>query len=122
MWSLTEDDIKNLKALLGLLGISTLAAAARTILSEKDRTFIGFMRGIVLAVFVGVIVYMIMQSTEYSAWIKGATVSICAFCADYLLLMILSGARMIRDRPIEILVNIFLGGGGSGGGKGKKGK
>lgn len=95
------------KAFLGLLGISTAAAASRTMMSEDKRTLGAFFRGLVLAIFAGGVVGALIQDYGFSPGTQGGIVGICAFVADDLLQLVINISRRLRDNP-GILINYFL--------------
>ena len=102
-----EDLTDLFKTLLALTGISTLAAASRSILSEDRRSIGGFLRGFVLAVFVGVIVGMGIQDYELSHATQGAIVGICSFVADDILMLVISVASNVAKNP-KLILDIIL--------------
>lgn len=103
-----------LKLLASMFGISALAAASRSILSEEKRTIGGFLRGLVLAAFVGTIVGLIIQDYNYTPTTQGGIVGICAFVADDLLMVVLAVTGKLRKNP-TIIIDYFIN--RTGGGK-----
>lgn len=91
--------IKWTNTLLGLLGISTLAAASRSILSEDRRSLRGFLRGFILAIFVGGVTGALVHDSGFSAPTQGGIVGISAFVADDILLLVINIAAHLRDNP-----------------------
>ena len=102
-----NDEARLLNTLLSLVGISTLAAASRSILTEDRRSFLGFIRGLILAAFAGTIIGLIIQNYNFSPSMQVAIVGIASFVADDLLLMILAISRTFRDNP-RIVIDYFL--------------
>lgn len=98
-----SDESKIAEAVLSMLGISTLAAASRTMLSEDRRSFAAFARGLVMALFSGIIAGLIVYDYNFSPAIQGAITGVCAFVSDDLLLMILGISGTLRKRPKEFL-------------------
>lgn len=92
-----------LKTIASLIGISAIAAACRSILSEDRRSIKGFLRATMLAIFVGGITSGIIQSYNFSAPMQGAIVGLCAFVADDILLGVISLARWFRSNPARII-------------------
>lgn len=99
--------IKFTNTLLGLVGISALAATSRSILSEDRRSLAGFIRGFILAVFTGGIVGALIQDYDFSAATQGGIVGISAFVADDILLLIIALSRTIRNNPKIIMNYLF---------------
>lgn len=92
-----------LNALLGLLGISSMAAVSRSILSEDRRSFAGFLRGFILAVFVGGVIGAAIQDMDFSAPTQGAIVGLAAFISDDILLLVISISKHMRENPKDII-------------------
>lgn len=106
-----SDTEKLLNTALSLGSISIMAAASRTILSEDRRTLVGFMRGLVLAIFVAVIVGWGLESSVISQGWKNIAIAVSAFSADDILLIVLSILAKLREDPsaiIEILRDYVL--------------
>ena len=99
--------IKWTNTLLSLIGISTLAAASRSILSEDRRSLSGFIRGFILAVFVGGIVGALIQDYDFSPATQGGIVGISAFVADDILLLIIAISGHLRKNP-KMIVDFVL--------------
>lgn len=97
-----------IKTAVSLIGISAIAAASRTILTEERRSIKGFCRAVFLATFVGAIVGGIIHGYSLSPPLEGAIVGVCAFVADDLLLAVLALAGWFRKNPAAIL-NVVLG-------------
>lgn len=102
-----EGIAKLLNAICSLIGLSTLAALSRSILSEDRRSIRGFLRGLVLALFVGVIVGALIQDYSFSPATQGAIVGICGFIADDLLMIVLAITARLRKHP-HIIIDYFL--------------
>lgn len=94
-----QEQLTLMERILSVLGLSTLAAASRTILTEDRRTFIGFARGMVLAGFCGSLAGLLIQDYDFSMATQGGIVGISAFIADDLLLGIIAMSRKLRDDP-----------------------
>lgn len=88
-------------------GWSILAAASRSIISEDRRSMIGFLRGFVMALFVGIIVGFLVQNYSLSISLSNAIVGVTSFCADDILLMILTASAAIRKDPKEAFLNLL---------------
>lgn len=73
----------------------------------------GFARGLVLALFVGILVGAFIQDYNFSAPTQGAIVGICGFLADDLLLIAMATAAKLRNNP-RIIIDYFLKRGGNG--------
>lgn len=99
--------IKFMKTLGGLIGLSALAAASRSILSEDRRSIAGFMRGLVLAGFVGTVVGLLTNDMKFSPPTQGGIVGIAAFVADDILLFVINASRLLRDDP-RIMIDWVL--------------
>lgn len=96
-----------LKTIISLVGISTIAAISRSILSEDRRSLRGFFRATFLALFVGGITEGLLQGYTFSPETNGAIVGLCAFVADDILLAIVGALDWIRQDPGRLL-NIIL--------------
>ena len=113
-----EEELKNieitriilsyLKITLPLLGISTIATISRTILSPDRRTLSAFLRGLFLAIFVGMMVAMGTSEIALSDSTRGAIVGVCAFVTDDILLGVIKLGELIRKDPIALFRKIFL--------------
>lgn len=95
--------MKVARAIAGLVGISALAAASRSILSEDRRSVTGFVRGLILACFVGGIVGLLIQHQDLSPSLQGAFVGISGFVADDILLFVINFSRKMRDDPTAVV-------------------
>lgn len=105
------DSAKLLNTVLSLGSISIMAAASRTILSEDRRSFWGFIRGFILAIFVAVLVGWGVDGSNLSQEWKNLIIGISAFAADDILLVILSVTSKLRSDPtiiIELLRDYIL--------------
>lgn len=109
-----QDEWGILRAMLGLLGISTCAAASRTMMSPDKRTISAFMRGLVLALFAGGVVGALIQDSGFSPGVQGGIVGICAFVADDLLQLLINVSGKLRDNPGWVINYLLRRGGGSG--------
>lgn len=96
-----------IKTIASLVGISTVAAISRAILTPDRRSFTGFVRAIFLAIFVGAITSGILQSYTFSPGTQGAIVGLCSFVADDILLSIIALSSWFRADPSRI-INIIL--------------
>lgn len=94
-------------ALTAVGGWGILAAASRSILSEDRRSIIGFLRGLVLAIFVGIIVGLVIQDYGFTAPTQSAVVGISSFIADDILLMILAVSSAVCKDPREAFLNFI---------------
>ena len=99
--------MKFLRTSAALIGISALAAASRSIISEDRRSFKGFVRGLVLAVFVGGVVGALIQDVSFSPATQGGIVGVAAFVADDLLILLISVTTHLRNNPTAIVDFIF---------------
>lgn len=95
------------KTIASLVGISTIAAASRSILSEDRRSLKGFFRAALLAVFVGGVAGAITTNYGFSPSMQGAVVGLCAFVADDILLGVVNLAIWFRTNPARIIDLIF---------------
>lgn len=100
-------DSEFIKTIASLVGISTLAAASRALLSEDRRSIKGFFRATFLAIFVGGITGGLIQNYSFSPETQGAMVGLCAFVADDILLGIISLVTWLREDPSRI-INLIL--------------
>lgn len=100
---LTEETMKTLRTFGILVGISGLASLSRSILSEDRRSFRGFARGLILAIFVGETAQAIMQALDYPLPMQSGVIAIAAFVADDILLGIISAAATLRNNPQQII-------------------
>lgn len=91
------------KTIASLIGISTVAAAARSILSEDRRSLKGFLRATLLAIFVGGLTAGLIQNYNLAAPMQGSIVGLCAFVADDILVAVISLAHWFRENPSRIL-------------------
>jgi hypothetical protein len=105
------EEFSLLKAFLGLLGISTAAAASRTMMSPDKRTIGAFVRGLVLALFAGGVIGALIQDSGFSPGVQGGIVGICAFVADDLLQLTINISTKLRENP-SILIDYILRRGG----------
>lgn len=96
-----------LKTLTSLIGISTLAAAARSVLSEDRRSLKGFFRAVVLAIFVGGITGGLVSNYNFSPAMQGSIVGLCSFVADDILLGVISLVAWFKADPSRIINVIF---------------
>lgn len=106
-----SDEADFIRTICSLAGISALAAASRSILTEDRRCFWCFVRGLVLAGFVGTMAGLLIQDYNFTVPTQGGIVGIAAFIADDLLMILLGCARKLRDKP-TILIDYFLKRGG----------
>lgn len=95
--------VKWANTLLSLVGISALAAASRSVLSEDRRSLAGFVRGLMLALFVGGIVGSFIQDSSFSEPAQGGIVGLSAFVADDILLLVIGIAAHLRKNPKTII-------------------
>ncbi len=95
------------KTIASLIGISTIAAAARSILSEDRRSIKGFLRATLLAIFIGGVTGGIVQGYHFSPEMQGSIVGLCAFVADDILLAVVNLAHWFRSDPSRIINIIF---------------
>ena len=102
-----EEIMRLLKTSAALVGISALAAASRSIMSEDRRSFTGFLRGLILAVFVGCIVGLLIQDLKLSPETQGGVVGLAGFVADDLLMVVIAISKKLRDDPSAIIDWIF---------------
>lgn len=93
----------NLDALTAVGGWSILAAASRSVLSEDRRSITGFLRGLVMAVFVGMMVSLIVKDYNLTPGVQGVVIGVASFVADDILLLIITASNAIRNNPKEAL-------------------
>lgn len=112
------DDLPNLSGMkaawetyLSAIGVSTLAAASRSVLSEDRRSWKGFTRGLILAIFGSYIIGQALQDQLASHAISEgsyhALVGITGFIADDLFMLLLKIMKIITDNPRKVL-DMFL--------------
>jgi hypothetical protein len=96
---------------LSAIGVSTLAAASRSVLSEDRRSWKGFTRGLILAIFGSYIIGQALQDQLASHAISEgsyhALVGITGFIADDLFMLLLKIMKIITDNPRKVL-DMFL--------------
>lgn len=92
---------------ISFVGISTLAAACKSILTPEERTLIGFLSGIVLCGFVSVLGGLIIPMYVNSASMQFGIVGILSFCARYILVAILRLANLVIENP-RMIVDTLL--------------
>lgn len=112
-----ENLLNFLNKILPLGSISILAAASRTILSEDRRSFIGFMRGLVLAIFVSMVVGWGIENSSISQEWRYVIIAVTAFSADDILMILLSITQKLREDPmivIDYLMRLLPQGGSTG--------
>lgn len=95
--------MKTLRTVGALIAISGIAALSRSILSADRRSIKGFLRGWVLAGFVGIVVGAIMKGQGYTPETMGGVVGIAAFIADDILLFLITIASTLRNNPQQII-------------------
>jgi threonine/homoserine/homoserine lactone efflux protein len=98
---------QNIDVLTSTAGLSILAAASRSILSEDRRSLIGFLRGLVLAMFVSVMVGFILKDYKLSQEMEYAVIGLCSFIADDILMVIVSTSAAIRKNPKEAFMSLL---------------
>jgi hypothetical protein len=86
-----------------ILAISVLAGVCRTILTEDRRTFTGYIRGLFLAVFVGILVSNFLKDYAIGDGLRTAITIVAAFSADDFLFVVLRLTKMLRDDPAEVV-------------------
>lgn len=96
-------DEKTISAAVDLGGISALAAAARTILSEDERNLTGFLTRFILGIFSGMMVGFGIHQYGYPPTMEAAIVSASALAAKEILLAIISAADFLRNNVTKIL-------------------
>lgn len=109
---MNQIDQQTIDTIGSLGGISALAAISRTILSEQRRSFVGFLRGIILALFVAIMTGMIIQDYNFSPSMYNAIVGIAAFVADDILILIIKAAKTATTEPgaaLDWLINFLTG-------------
>lgn len=94
--------IRSFAKILPVLFLSFFAGIARTLFNTNIK-FGDFVRGAVLAIFVGYIVMLLINEKELGEGMKGAIVGISAFMADDVLMMIIRISKQIFEKPEEIL-------------------
>ena len=96
-----NDTPKMIDTAISLGALSTLAATSRAILSSDRRSLTGFMRGLILAAFVGTLVGL-GTADYFTPTFQGFLVGIAAFIADDLLMMVLNVSTKLRKDPMLI--------------------
>lgn len=84
-------------------GISVLAAISRSLLSEDRRTFAGFLRGLVFAAFVSVMVGGVIQNYHLDDGMKNLFIGVAAFGSEDILMLIIKGYKVLTQRPGVVL-------------------
>lgn len=82
--------------------ISILAGVSRTILSEEKRTFFGYCRGLILAIFVACVASNFLSGYGISEGVKTCFIAVAAFSADDILISVIKLTKMIRNEPARI--------------------
>lgn len=86
--------------------IAVMGGFARFAFSE-NRSFVSFIRGVVIAAFVGVMVSLALQDTFLSESMRGMIIGVSSFCADEVVLFLLACAKEVRNDPLKYLMNIL---------------
>lgn len=97
----------NFDAIAQVGGWSILAAASRSILSADKRSLFGFLRGLVMAVFVCLIVSLLIVDNGLTKSVETAIIGISGFIADDILLMVLAVSNSVRKDPKEAFLNLI---------------
>lgn len=79
------------------------AGVSRTAISPEKRTFGSYLRGLVLAIFVGYTVFQFINDYDFTQGQTVVIVAVTAFSADDILLGLLALSEKITTRPREVL-------------------
>lgn len=88
------------------LFISIMAGMSRSILTEDRRSLHGYIRGFVLAVFVGYVASIGLKDLEISEGTKSVIIAVCSFTADDILIGIVALSSKIKEDP-KILLTLL---------------
>ncbi len=80
-----------------------------------NRSFGAFIRGVIIAGFVGVMVTFALEGTLLAEGTKGMIIGVASFCADETIMFVLACAKEIKKDPLKYLMNVidaFRGGSG----------
>ncbi len=100
-------NVEDWKAVASLGGIAALAAACRTIMSEDERTLVGFLSRFVLGVFAGMMVGFALEGSGLSDGVQYAIVSGSALAAKETLTAVIKVAETVRDQSATVTKNII---------------
>ena len=99
---LDDEQLKVLKTMFALGGISALAAACRTILSKEERTLAGFLTRFILGTFAGMVAGFVASDQGFSEEATYAIVAASAVTARELLQAVVVVAETLRDHSARI--------------------
>jgi hypothetical protein len=105
-----ESDVINAVTSVG--GMSVLGAISRTILSGDRRSIWGFMRALICASFVALIVGSFIRDYDFKPGLNNFIVGISAFLADDILMLLITIARMVSAKPtllVDWLITFLTG-------------
>lgn len=94
---------------VSLGGISSLGSACWEILTAPNLTWKGFLRGLVLALFVAVLCYEGLKGQHIDDGLKFVITGLLAFCADYILRAIISFAKYATNKPVDLIIRLMRG-------------
>lgn len=97
---------QNIESYLSFLGIAALAAACRSFLSEDRRSFKGWMRGIVLAVFAAYLTGSALEPYGLDPGTYKVLVGVSGFVADDILTAILKATKAMLNNPREAISTV----------------
>ena len=102
-----EDGSSRLMTLLLVIGLSLLSGIARFIASVDSWTLIGFFRGLCAAVFVGFNAHQLAEYYDLNGSLHITIVSVSAFIADYILVVLLKLSDEISQKPLKLLMEFL---------------
>lgn len=91
------------KTIMATLGMSGIAAAVRTWVIEKERTFKSLVRAFFAASFVGIILAIMLREDP---WLF-AMVAVCGVAADYILLLFIKVVKALSEKEPEWWINLI---------------
>ncbi len=112
---MSDDFLAFARKLIIPITIAVMGGFARFAFSN-NRSVWGFLRGVIIAAFVGVMVSLALQDTFLSESMKGMIVGVSSFTADEIVLFILACFREVMKDPLKYAMNVLgaIRGGGSG--------
>ena len=89
------------KAPLSLIIVSVLSGVVRTIVSPEKRTLAGYVRGLIMAVFVAFLVSNFLSEYDFGDGMKTFCIAVAAFSADDILFAAIKFTRFVRENPMR---------------------
>lgn len=95
------------KASLASILVAIFAGISRIAFTEEKRTLGVFIRGLILAIFVGFLVDNLLRASGVDDGTKTFAIAVCAFCADDLLVGVLALGKRFRQNPAGTIKTII---------------